>query len=449
MVKIERLRTVDIISKKRDGESLSKAEIDFFIDGYVKGQIPDYQAAALLMAIYLKGMDSRETADLTMTMVESGDRVDLTAIKGIKVDKHSTGGVGDTTTLIVAPLVAACGVPVAKMSGRGLGHTGGTLDKLESIPGFRTELSKADFIAAVNKVGLAVIGQSKGLVPADSLLYALRDVTATVASLPLIASSIMSKKIAAGAGGLVLDVKTGSGAFMETREDAFDLAREMVKIGERLAMNTTAIITDMNQPLGLAVGNALEVKEAISILRGLGEEGPLKAVSLLLAAHMIYTGAGCTTIDEGKAMAKDALESGRGLDKLAEMIRVQGGDARVVDDISLLPQAKHIMPVTADMEGYIASIDTEMVGIVASILGAGRTRKDQKIDPAVGLVLKKRLGDKVKKGEELALFHLNDRDRFDQAQDLFKRAIRIGAKSSGPCPLVYGTVTREGEKHFS
>ncbi|HZK34372.1 MAG TPA: pyrimidine-nucleoside phosphorylase [Bacillota bacterium] len=441
------MRAVDIIIKKRNGQALSRGEIEFFIEGYIGGEIPDYQASALMMAIYFKGMDRRETADLTMAMVNSGDRIDLSEIGGIKTDKHSTGGVGDTTTLIVVPLVAACGVPVAKMSGRGLGHTGGTLDKLESIPGFNTNLSKQEFIGAVKSTGLAVIGQSQGLVPADRLLYALRDVTGTVASLPLIASSIMSKKIASGADAIVLDVKTGSGAFMETSEDSFALAQEMIAIGDRLGINTTALVTDMNQPLGMSVGNALEVIEAIQVLRG-EINSPLKDVSLLLTSYMLYTAGACEDIGEGEQMARQALESGRGLAKLELMIREQGGNAGVIEDINLMPKAGSIIPVKADMGGYISSIDTEKVGISSLILGAGRTKKDAAIDPAVGLVMHKRVGDRIGAGESLADFHINSQATFKEACQVFKDAISIGNQEPSRRPLVYGAVTLKGIERF-
>ncbi len=441
------MRAVDVIIKKRNGNALSREEIEFFINGYVNGDIPDYQASALLMAIFLKGMDSRETADLTLAMVNSGERVDLSAIKGIKVDKHSTGGVGDTTTLIVAPLVAACNVPVAKMSGRGLGHTGGTLDKLESIPGFRVELTRDEFIAAVQAVGLAVISQSKGLVPADKMLYALRDVTGTVPSMPLIASSIMSKKIASGADAIVLDVKTGSGAFMSTVEDSFALAREMVNIGERLGIRTTALVTDMDQPLGMAVGNALEVKEAIEVLRG-EITGPLADVSLTLAAYMLLTAGACRDVEEGRSMAEEALASGRGLKKLGDMIRQQGGDPRVLEDTSLLPGARTVIPVKAGQDGYISSMDTEKIGISSLVLGAGRTKKEDPIDPGVGLVMRKRVGDKVSRGDILADFYVNNEAAFPEAADIFRAAVRISAEKPESRPLIFGAVTRDGIKHL-
>jgi pyrimidine-nucleoside phosphorylase len=437
------MRAIDIILKKRHGEELSKEEITYFINGYVNGSIADYQASALLMAICINGMDSRETADLTMAMVNSGETVDLSPIKGIKVDKHSTGGVGDTTTLIVAPLVAACGVPVAKMSGRGLGHTGGTIDKLESIPGFRVSLSMEEFIQSVQSVGLAVVSQNNNLVPADKLLYSLRDVTGTVDSIPLIASSIMSKKIASGSDAIVLDVKTGSGAFMQSVEDSLALAKEMVEIGTRAGKNVVALVTDMDQPLGMAIGNALEVKEAIEVLQN-KQKGPLREVSIYLAAYMLYAAEACSQLDEGIRMIEEALDSGRGLAKLGEMIRNQGGDPRVIEELDLLPSADSITPIKADKEGYIASIDTQLIGLSSMLLGAGRSKKEDPIDPGVGLVMKKRIGDRVNKGDILAEFYVNNREKFLEAVEVFKSAIKISENKPEPKPLVLGTVTKNG-----
>lgn len=437
------MRAVDIIVKKRHGEALSKEELQFFIEGFVNGSIPDYQAAALLMAICCNGMDSWETVDLTQAMVESGDKVDLSQISGIKVDKHSTGGVGDTTTLIVAPLVAACGIPVAKMSGRGLGHTGGTLDKLESIPGFQTDLSMEDFIQAVESTGLAVIGQSGNLVPADKLLYALRDVTGTVDSIPLIASSIMSKKIASGSDAIVLDVKTGSGAFMQSINDSFLLADAMVKIGVRAGKNVMALITDMDQPLGMAIGNALEVREAIEVLKN-KQHGPLKEVSLYLAANMLLTAKACTSLKKGLAMAEEALESGRGLEKFGDMIQRQGGNKAVLDDPSLLPTSEHVVPVKAEIGGYISSINTEKIGLSSLLTGAGRSRKEDVIDSAAGLIMQKRVGDNVEKGEILSELHVNNQAKFQEAADKLRSAIKISKTKPKSRPLVLGTVTKHG-----
>jgi len=437
------VRMYDIIMKKRDGGELTREEIDFFVKGYVAGDIPDYQVSALLMAVYFQGMNDRETSDLTMSMVHSGDVVDLSSIPGKKVDKHSTGGVGDTTTLIVAPLVAACGVPVAKMSGRGLGHTGGTLDKLESIPGLKIDLSMEQFIKIVNHTGLAVMGQTKNLVPADKLLYALRDVTATVDNMSLIASSIMSKKIAAGADAIVLDVKTGSGAFMQNPEDAFSLAKAMVGIGSNVGRKTIALVTDMNQPLGQAVGNALEVKEAIDVLKG-RVTGQLREVSLLLASYMLCAADRCSTLDEARKMAEDALVSGKGAQKLKEMIRAQSGDERVVDDTSLLPQPRRIMDFKADRKGYINTIDTQAVGMSALLLGAGRTTKEDSIDVSVGIVMSKRLGDYVDKGETIARFYVSKEDQLNEALEIFRKAIELADTKPDERPLVYGVVTDGG-----
>jgi pyrimidine-nucleoside phosphorylase len=438
----------DIISKKRHGESLTTEEINFFVRGYAEGRIPDYQASALLMAICCNGMDSRETADLTLAMVNSGDVVDLSPIPGTKVDKHSTGGVGDTTTLITAPLVAACGVPVAKMSGRGLGHTGGTLDKLESIPGFHTDLTMEDFIKTVKKSGLAVIGQSSLLVPADKQLYALRDVTGTVDSIPLIASSIMSKKIASGSDAIVLDVKTGSGAFMQSLDDSFALAEEMVEIGTRAGKSVTAVVTDMDQPLGMAIGNSLEVEEAIKVLKN-QKDGYLKEVSLYLAAHMLLAAKACVNLEGGKNLAKEALESGRGLEKLRDMVRQQGGEAAVIEDLSLLPQAKHVIPVASEKEGYIFSMDTQRIGLSVLLTGAGRSRKEDDIDPAAGLVMKRRAGDYVKEGDVLAEIHLNNKGMYEEAANTFLGAIAITEDRPKPKPLVLGIVTKDGVERFS
>jgi pyrimidine-nucleoside phosphorylase len=431
---------LDIILKKRNGEELTKEEIDFWVKGYVAGHIPDYQVSALLMAIFFQGMTGRETADLTMAMAYSGDVVDLSPIPGVKVDKHSTGGVGDTTTLVVAPLVVACGVPVAKMSGRGLGHTGGTIDKLESVPGFNPFQSNQDFIRIVKEIGIAIVGQTGNLVPADKLIYALRDVTGTVEHKSLIASSIMSKKIAAGADAIVLDVKTGSGAFMESVEDAFSLAQEMVNVGNRVGRKTAALVTDMSQPLGMAVGNALEVREAIEILKG-DRTGALMDVSLVLGAYMLFMAGRCSGIEQGEDMIREALYSGRGADKLKEMIQAQGGDQRVVDDPSLLPLADNVIVIKAEQDGYIYSIDARRVGHAAHLLGAGRNTKDDAIDHRVGIVLHKRVGETVRKGDVLADFYVTRENLLERAVDTFKRAFVIKQERPKPKPLVYGVVT--------
>ena len=400
------MRMVDLIEKKRDGFELSTEEIQYIITGYTAGDIPDYQMSAFLMAIYFKNMTDRERADLTMAMAGSGDQIDLSAIEGIKVDKHSTGGVGDTTTLVLGPLVAACGVPVAKMSGRGLGHTGGTIDKLEAIEGFHVELSTEEFIKQVNDIKLAVIGQSGNLTPADKKLYALRDVTATVNSIPLIASSIMSKKIAAGADAIVLDVKTGEGAFMKTAEDAKELAHAMVGIGNATGRKTMAIISDMSQPLGFAIGNALEVKEAIETLQGNGPED-LTELCLVLGSQMVVVGGKAETLEEARAMLEEVIANGEALKILKQFIENQGGNPAIVDDVSLLPQAKFVNEVPSEQEGYISFVEADEIGTAAMVLGAGRATKESEIDLAVGIVLKKKVGDFVKKGESIATVYSN------------------------------------------
>ena len=429
----------DIIEKKKNGLKLTQEELNFFIDGYVKGDIPDYQVSALLMAIVLKGMDDEETAALTTAMLNSGSRMDLSAIKGFKVDKHSTGGVGDDTTLLVAPLVAACGCKVAKMSGRGLGFTGGTLDKLESIPGFNVFLDNETFVKNVSKVGLAIMGQTQDLVPADKKLYALRDVTGTVQSLPLIASSIMSKKIAMGTDAVVLDVKTGNGALMPALKDSIKLADIMVRIGKATGLKTTAVVTDMNQPLGNCIGNALSVEEAIHVLRD-NIECDIKTISLTLAAKMLILGGICESDSEAMMMLEEKLASGQALVKLAQMIKTQGGDPAVVDDTSILPHAKEQIPVCADSAGYVSEIITRDVGSAASLLGAGRMTKEDVIDPAVGIVIKKRLGDYVEKGEELAIFHVNDKKNFEEAVAKFKKAYTISKDQPDEFPLIYTVI---------
>lgn len=425
------MRMVDIIEKKRDGGELSKEEIRFFVEGYTNGSIPDYQASALMMAIYFNDMTDAERAELTMAMVESGDQIDLSAISGIKVDKHSTGGVGDTTTLPLASMVAACDVPVAKMSGRGLGHTGGTIDKLESIVGFHVELSNEEFINQVNEIGMAVIGQSGNLTPADKKLYALRDVTATVPSIPLIASSIMSKKIAAGANAIVLDVKTGDGAFMKTVEDSKKLAEAMVKIGNSVGRNTMAIISDMSQPLGFAIGNALEVKEAIDALKGEGPED-LMELCYTLGSQMVVLGGKASTIEEARKMLEHAVESGAALEVLKKFIAAQGGDASVVDDPSRLPQAKYVSDVVAKESGYVAKIEADDIGTAAMLLGAGRATKESDIDLAVGLVLRKKVGDYVEAGEPLVTVHANFEDISEVVEKIYTHIHLSPSKVEAP-----------------
>ena len=432
------MRMVDIIEKKRDGQELTTAEINFFIEGYTKGEIPDYQASALAMAIYFQDMNDRERADLTRAMVESGDTIDLSAIDGVKVDKHSTGGVGDTTTLVLAPLVASLGVPVAKMSGRGLGRTGGTIDKLESIAGFHVELTREQFIDLVNRDKVAVIGQSGNLTPADKKLYALRDVTGTVNSIPLIASSIMSKKIAAGADAIVLDVKTGDGAFMKTQEDAEELAHAMVRIGNHVGRKTIAIISDMSQPLGFAIGNALEVKEAIETLQGKGPKDLTKLV-LTLGSQMVILAGKAKTSEEAKEMLLDAIHSGKALAKFKEFLANQGGDASIVDDLTKLPQAKYKIELPAKQSGYISRMVADEIGVASMILGAGRATKEDVIDLAVGLVLHKKVGDKVEEGESILTIYSNRENVEDVKQKLYDN-IFIADTATAPT-LIHTVIT--------
>lgn len=415
------MRMYDIIIKKRNGNALTKEEIEFFIEGYTKGEIPDYQVSALMMAIYFQGMNEEETLSLTMAMARSGDMLDLSAIEGIKVDKHSTGGVGDKTTLALTPMVAACGIPVAKMSGRGLGHTGGTIDKLESFGGFSTGISTETFVENVNRIGIAVMGQTADLAPADKKLYALRDVTATVDNMSLIASSIMSKKLAAGADAIVLDVKTGSGAFMQKEEDSVALAQEMVKIGRNAGRNTIAVVSDMDQPLGFAVGNALEVKEAIDTLKG---QGPADFVELCmtLGSQMLIAGGKAQHAEEAKDMLQEALDSGAALEKLAEFVEAQGGDKRGVYDTDLLPKASIVEPVYSPESGYIAHIACAEVGICSLILGGGRETKESEIDLSVGIVLTKKVSDKVEQGDVIAYIHANDAKKLAAAKERFLKA---------------------------
>ncbi|GAB6116943.1 pyrimidine-nucleoside phosphorylase [Thermoanaerobacter brockii subsp. lactiethylicus] len=418
------MRMYDLIMKKRDGGVLTKEEIDFIISSYTKDYLPDYQMSALAMAIYFRGMTPEETAHLTMAMAYSGDVMDLSAIKGIKVDKHSTGGVADTTTLVLAPMVAACGAPVAKMSGRGLGHTGGTIDKLESIPGMRIELSEEEFIDNVNKYGIAIIGQTKNLTPADKKLYALRDVTATVDSIPLIASSVMSKKIAAGADAIVLDVKVGRGAFMKDLESAKALAKLMVDIGNSVRRKTVAHVTNMDYPLGLAIGNALEIIEAVQVLKGHGSKDLLE-VCMLLGSDMLQIAGVAKDDTEARAKLKEALDSGKALQKFKEFIKAQGGDERVVDDFSLLPQAKYVRPWIADRDVYIKDMMALDLGLVAMKLGAGREKKEDKIDLAVGIMLGGKVGDIVRKGEPIATIYANDEGKAEWALNEIKKYILL------------------------
>ena len=426
---------VHVIQKKRDGGELTKQEINFIIEGYTKGAIPDYQMAALAMAIYFKGMTHQENADLTTAMVESGDQIDLSEIIGVKVDKHSTGGVGDTTTLILAPLVASVGVPVAKMSGRGLGHTGGTLDKLEAVPGFEVEITDEKFIQLVNEQKVAVIGQTGDLTPADKKLYALRDVTATVDSIPLIASSIMSKKIASGADAIVLDVKVGNGAFMKELDQAKALAKEMVTIGNNVGRHTKAVISNMDQPLGFAVGNALEIKEAILTLQGKGPDDLLE-LCLRLGSHMVVLAEKATTLEEAREMLQENIKNGKAIETLKTLFQSQGGDATVVDDITLLPTATHQIEVYAKETGFVSEIIADKIGIAAMHLGAGRATKDSVIDLVVGIELHKKIGDRVEIGDTLATIHSNT-ESIDEVEELVDEAYRISNEDVEKPILIY------------
>ncbi|MCO6545524.1 MAG: pyrimidine-nucleoside phosphorylase [Gilliamella sp.] len=432
------MRFVDIIEKKRDGNILTTDEIQFFITNYTNGTIPDYQVSALLMAIYYQGMTSKECADLTSAMMYSGDTVDLSSIKGIKVDKHSTGGVGDTTTLVLAPLVAALDVPVAKMSGRGLGHTGGTTDKFESIPDFKIELSKQDFINQVNSEGLAVIGQSGNLTPADKKLYSLRDVTGTVNSIPLIASSIMSKKLAAGADAIVLDVKTGDGALMKDMADSEKLSHEMVNIGNQIGRRTMAIISDMSQPLGFAIGNALEVKEAIDTLKGHGP-ADLTELVLTLGSQMVVLADKAKTLEEARIKLQEVIKNGKAIEKFKTLIEAQGGDSSVVDHPEKLASAPYQIALPALKSGYVSKIIADQIGIAAMQLGAGRATKEDIIDPAVGIVLHKKVGDKVTEGEALLTIHANT-DKLDTIKQKLYDNITISDNATEP-QLIYKVIT--------
>ncbi|WP_226666956.1 pyrimidine-nucleoside phosphorylase [Metabacillus litoralis] len=432
------MRMVDLIEKKRDGLELTKEEIHFIVEGYTKGDIPDYQMSALTMAIYFQGMADQERAELTMAMVHSGDTIDLSEIEGIKVDKHSTGGVGDTTTLVLGPLVAAVGVPVAKMSGRGLGHTGGTIDKLEAVPGFHVEIENKQFIELVNKNKIAVIGQSGNLTPADKSLYGLRDVTATVNSIPLIASSIMSKKIAAGADAIVLDVKTGAGAFMKDLDESKKLAKAMVDIGNLVGRRTMAVISDMSQPLGYAIGNALEVKEAIDTLSGKGPKD-LEELCLVLGSYMVLLAKKATSLEEARSMLEEVIQNGKALKTLKIFLEAQGGDGSVVDKPEKLPQATYQFELEAKEDGYVSEIIADSVGTAAMLLGAGRATKDSVIDLAVGLVLNKKIGDKVKKGESLVTIHSNQEDVQNVRNKLYN-SISISTNEVEEPKLIYATV---------
>jgi pyrimidine-nucleoside phosphorylase len=430
------MRMIDLIHKKRDGEILTQEEIQFIIQGYTKGSIPDYQMSAWAMTIFFQGMTAEETAHLTMAIVESGDQIDLSSIEGIIVDKHSTGGVGDTTTLVLAPLVASCGVPVAKMSGRGLGHTGGTIDKLESFEGFSVELENQAFIELVNKNKLALVGQSGNLTPADKKLYALRDVTSTVDTIPLIASSIMSKKIASGADAIVLDVKVGSGAFMKSPERAKELAQAMVDIGTEVGRQTIAVISDMNQPLGRAIGNALEIKEAIDTLQGTGPQD-LEELCLTLGSHMLCLAKKAKDQTEAREMLKEKINNGEALQKLVQFVQAQGGDPSHVLQPEKLPHAKYQVEVQSLQAGFVQSIEAEEIGNLAMLIGAGRPTKEADIDLAVGIVLHKKVGDAVEKGDTLATLHLNTENDHDVHTQKLIQTYTLSSSKPAKLPLVY------------
>ena len=432
------MRMVDVIVKKRNGKELTEEEITFFVEGYTKGSIPDYQAAALMMAVYFQGMNEQETALLTRAMVDSGETIDLSAIEGHKVDKHSTGGVGDKITFITGPLVASAGVPVAKMSGRGLGHTGGTLDKLESIKGFNIEITKEQFIENVNNHKLSVAGQTGNLAPADKKLYALRDVTGTVDSIPLIAGSVMSKKLASGADSIVLDVKTGSGAFMKTMEESQALAKEMVSIGKNLGRNTVAVISDMNQPLGYEVGNANEIKEAIQVLQG-GKIEDLRNLALELASHMVVLAGAFASYQEAWDALETNLDNGKAFAVFRRFVQAQGGDLAMIDDPSRLPSASQQIEVTAEKDGYIAGIDAESVGIAAMYLGAGRASKEDEIDHGVGITLKKKIGDRIERGEPLVVLHSQSDSAGDSVRKI-REAYQITDTAPESRKLIYEVI---------
>ncbi len=433
------MRMYDIIEQKKRGHALTKEEIEFVVEGYTSGSIPDYQVSALLMAIYFQGMTLEETAQLTMAMAQSGDKIDLSPIEGIKVDKHSTGGVGDKTTIVLAPLVAAVGGKVAKMSGRGLGHTGGTIDKLESFKGFQVEMTEEAFFKQVNDYHIAVVGQSGELAPADKKLYALRDVTATVDNLSLIASSIMSKKIASGADAICLDVKCGTGAFMKTLEDARALGKAMVEIGNHVGRHTIAVISDMNQPLGYAVGNALEVIEAIETLKGNGPKD-LTLLTTTLASQMLVLGKVCETIEDAQRQVKEAIESGAALKKLQEWVALQGGEQEAVLDYHLLPTACYKAEVTLNETGYVLEIDAEAVGKAALVLGAGRETKESCIDLGVGIVIHKKMGDEVNTGDAVATIYYNDETKRQTAETILVSAYKLTQEKVDEKPLIYDII---------
>ena len=447
------MNTYDIIMKKRDGNALDKEEITYIVDGYTNGSIPDYQMAAFLMAVYFQGMNHEETTMLTMAMADSGDRLDLSAINGIKVDKHSTGGVGDKTSLIVGPIIASLGVPVAKMSGRGLGHTGGTIDKLEGIPGFCTSISEEDFISQVNETGLSIVGQTANLAPADKKIYALRDVTATVDNVSLIAASIMSKKLAAGADAIVLDVKVGSGAFMKTLDDARLLAKTMVAIGTLAGKDTTAVITDMNEPLGNAVGNILEVQEAVECLQGKGEKR-LMEVSKVLSAHMLVAAKKAADFEEAMKLVDDVIASGKAFEKMKEFVMAQHGDASYLDNLEQFEQATFIKVVTgkdlfmADSDtvnwesGYLTACNNQEIGMSSLVLGGGRETKESEIDLAVGIRLQKHLGDRIDESDEVAILYGNDKNKLESAYQRFVNAYTLSKDNTFNNQIVYEVITK-------
>lgn len=441
------MQMYDLINKKKNKGELSKEEIEFIIKGYTKGEVPDYQMSAFLMAVCLNKMTHEETANFTIAMANSGDILDLSAIHGVKVDKHSTGGVGDKTSLVLSPMVASLGIPLAKMSGRGLGHTGGTIDKLESFPGFSTVLSSQQFVDNINNIKLAIVGQTANLAPADKMIYALRDVTATVDNISLIASSIMSKKIASGADVIVLDVKTGSGAFMKSYEDSLALANEMVHIGTLAGKPTYALITDMNQPLGRAVGNALEVKEAIETLYGHGPEDLLE-VSITLASYMLLGAGKVKSAEEGRKLLFETIKNKRALDKMAQFIHAQGGDDEFVYNPELLKTATKRYDVKSPSDGYVNEIKTDEIGMASLILGGGRSTKDSKIDLSVGIIIYKKLGDKVSKNETLATLYANDDSKRKEAKKRLLSAYTISKVKTERPPYIYSVVTKDGVKEL-
>lgn len=441
------MRMYDLIMKKRNGGALTKEEIDYMIKEYTIGNIPDYQMSAFMMAVYFKGMTEEETVNLTMAMAESGDMLDLSGIEGLKADKHSTGGVGDKISLVLGPMVAALGVPVAKMSGRGLGHTGGTIDKLESFPGFSTSLTTEKFIENVNKIKIAIAGQTANLAPADKKLYALRDVTATVDNISLIASSIMSKKLASGSDAIVLDVKTGNGAFMKTEAEAVALAREMVQIGNGAGRNTIAVISDMNQPLGFAVGNALEVKEAIAALNGEGPEDLLE-LAVVLGTYMLLAVNRFTDEEEARAALYGTIEEKSALKKLEEFVEAQGGNPEAVYNAELLPKASIVMEIKAQESGFVERIETDEIGTVSLILGGGRETKESDIDLSVGVVIKKKIGDAVEKGETIAILHGNDLKKMEQAKERFTAAYTFSKSPVAKSALVKWIISADETKKY-